>query len=161
MRIIALGVGLLVWVACAPHSASPLHSQTATLTRSDAEQVMLRADDLRRQAFERSGPAPLTDMFAGRALQRLQGQADSHELRSVREEERVFSRDLVFWDPAANEAVLQVVAEGRLVSPDQPNPPWSATVRQWWARLQNVEGWKVVDQEDLPPDRWRPVTPYP
>lgn len=74
----------------------------------------------------------------------------------MREEERSSSRELVFWDPVAYEAVLQVVAEHRLVSRDQPNPGWSATVRQWWARLENVDGvWKVVDQEDLPPDRWR------
>jgi len=156
MRIIALGVGLLVWVACAPHSASPLHSQTATLTRSDAEHLMLRADDVRRFAFELPGTTSLSGIFGGSALQRLQAETQSLGLRGMREEERSSSRDLVFWDPVAHEAVLQVVAERRLVTPDLPNPPWSGTVRQWWARLQNVGGsWKVVEQQDLPPDRWR------
>ena len=74
----------------------------------------------------------------------------------MHEEERGLSRDLVFWDPVAEEAVLQVVAQRRLVTQDQPDPPWSATVRQWWGRVRNVDGtWMVVDQEDLPPDRWR------
>ena len=77
-------------------------------------------------------------------------------MQGMSEEERSSSRELVFWDPLAGEAVLQVVAERRLVSPDQPNPPWSSTAGQWWARLQNVGGsWLVVDDQDLPPDRWR------
>ena len=94
--------------------------------------------------------------LGGPALVRLQAQSQSFGRRGIREEERSSSRDIVFWDPIANEGVLQVVATRRLVTRDQPNPPWSATVRQWWSRLQIVEGtWKVVEQEDLPPDRWR------
>ncbi len=77
-------------------------------------------------------------------------------MQGMSEEERSSSRDLVFWDPLADEAVLEVAAERRIVSPDQPNPPWSSTARQWWARLQNVGGsWLVVDDQDLTPDRWR------
>jgi hypothetical protein len=56
--------------------------------------------------------------------------------------------------------VLQVVAQGRLVTPDQPSPAWTPTVRQWWARLEYAEGrWWIVDQEDLRPDRWRALPP--
>lgn len=117
---------------------------------------MLRADDVMRRAFESPGSAGLWDAFGSPALQRLQAQSQGLVRRGMREEERGARRDLVFWDPVAGEAVLQVVAEKRLVTRDQPNPPWSATVRQWWAHLQNVDGsWKVVDEEDLPPDRWR------
>ena len=117
---------------------------------------MLRADDVRRLAFELPGPTSLSGVFGGSALQRLQAQIQSLGLRGVREEERTSSREMVFWDPVASEAVLQVVAERRLVTPDLPNPPWSATVLQWWARLQNVAGsWEVVEQQDLPPDLWR------
>lgn len=64
------------------------------------------------------------------------------------------------WDPHADEAVLQVVAQRRIVTSDQPDPAWAATVRQWWARLQHADGsWWVVEQQDLSPDRWRPDAP--
>jgi len=69
-------------------------------------------------------------------------------------------RALVSWDPHADEAVLQVVAQRRIVTSDQPDPAWAATVRQWWARLQHADGsWWVVEQQDLSPDRWRPDAP--
>jgi len=158
-RILAMGAALAL-LACNPPGATPVIHQAASLSRSDAEQLMLRADDARRLAFEFPGTTTLSDAFGSSTLQRLQAQSQSLALRGMREEERSSSRDLVFWDPVTYEAVLQVVAERRLVTPDQPNPGWSATVRQWWARLENLDGvWKVVDQEDLPPDRWRPVSP--
>jgi len=146
-------------VACHPAGTTPA-TQASSLSRIDAEQVMLRADDLMRLAFEFPDTTHLSEAFGRSALQRLQAQSHSLGMRGMREEERSPSRDLVFWDPVAQEAVLEVVAERRLVTRDQPNPPWSATVRQWWARLQNIEGsWKVVDEEDLPPDRWRTGSP--
>jgi hypothetical protein len=153
--MLAMGAALAL-LACNPPGATTASHQPASLSRSDAEQLMLRADDLRRLAFEFPGPTTLSDAFGGPALVRLQAQSQSFGRRGIREEERSSSRDIVFWDPIANEGVLQVVATRRLVTRDQPNPPWSATVRQWWSRLQIVEGtWKVVEQEDLPPDRWR------
>jgi hypothetical protein len=131
-----------------------------SLSRADAEQLMLRADDVRRLAFKSPRGADLSDVFGRSALQRLQAQSQGLGQRGMSQQERSWSRDLVFWDPVAGEAVLQVAAETRFVTRDQPNPPWSATVRQWWARLQFIDGsWKVVDQQDLPPDRWRPVAP--
>jgi hypothetical protein len=123
---------------------------------------MLRADELRRLAFEFPGNANLAHAFGGSALRKLEAQSESFSRRGLREEERSQTRALVFWDPVAAEAVLQVVAETRLVSHDQPNPAWTRTLRQWWARLQVMNGdWRVVDQENLPPDRWRHVAPAP
>ncbi len=121
---------------------------------------MVRADELRREAFEVSASAALSKAFSGSALRTLESQSQNLAIRHLRVEERIESRVLVFWDPLADEAVLQVITEQRAVSTDDPNPPWSGTVRQWWARLQSVAGsWKVVEQEDLPPDRWRPAVP--
>ena len=147
-------------LACNPPGPTSATQQPARLSGADAEQLMLRADDARRLAFEFPGNTTLSDSFGRSALQRLQAQSQSLGLRGMREEERSSSRDIVFWDPVAHEAVLQVVAERRLVTPDQPDPSWSATVRQWWARLQNLNGsWMIVEQDDLPLDRWRQVVP--
>jgi hypothetical protein len=159
VRLLAIGAAFACLACNAPAGTTAAH-HPPSLSRSDAEQLMLKADDVRRLAFELPGTTSLSGVFGGSALQRLQVQTQSLGLRGMREEERSSSRDLVFWDPVADEAVLQVVSERRLVSADQPNPAWSATVRQWWARLQKVgDRWLVVDEEDLPPDHWRPVAP--
>ena len=159
VRTLAIGA-VFALLACSSPGATTASHQPASLSRGDAEQLLLRADDLRRLAFEFPGPTTLSDAFGGPALVRLQAQSQSFGRRGIREEERSSSRDIVFWDPVAHEAVLQVVAERRLVTPDQPNAPWSATVRQWWARLQNLNGsWMIVEQDDLPLDRWRQVVP--
>jgi hypothetical protein len=61
----------------------------------------------------------------------------------------------------AGEAVLQVAAQVRLVSAEQPEPPWSSTLRQWWSRLAfHAGGWVVVDDRDLSPDQWRLATTW-
>jgi hypothetical protein len=130
------------------------------MSMSDAERLMLRADDIKRSAGDAAATARLSEVFAGPALQRLQAQAQAMVRRSVREEERNVTRTLIFWDPRAGEAVLQVVAESRLVTSDRPNASWAAIVRQWWARIEYASGsWWVVDQGDLPPDRWRVASP--
>ena len=114
---------------------------------------MLRAEDIKRSS---AGQAGLAGVFRGRALQLLGAQAESLERRGIRVEERNASRTLVFWDARAAEAVLEVIVQRRIVSRDDPNPGWIATVRQWWARLQFAYGgWWIVDQQDLTPDRWR------
>jgi hypothetical protein len=159
LRIVAMAAALAL-LACTPPRASTAMHPSGGLSRSDAEHLMLRADDVMRLAFEFPGTTTLSGTFGRSALERLQAQSQSLSLRGMREEQHTSSRELVFWDPVGQEAVLQVVAEIRLVTRDQLNPPWSATIRQWWARLQNVDGsWKVVEQEDLPPDRWRPAVP--
>jgi hypothetical protein len=154
--ILALGTALLM-VACSAHVAATTRPSPPTLSRDEAEHLILRADDLRRQAFEFPGTA-LPNAFAGSALTMLEEQSQNLGRRGLREDERNLSRELVSWDSISAEGVLQVAAERRLLSPDQLSPPWSATVQQWWVRLQFVKGnWKVVDQEDLPPDQWRSV----
>jgi hypothetical protein len=71
-------------------------------------------------------------------------------------QERERSALIVFFDPATNEVVIEVRALHRLVTPMAQEPPWAATVRQWWARLGFIGGrWLVIDQADLPPDKWR------
>lgn len=151
---------VFVLFACAPSAATVANRQAPPMSRSDAERLMLRADDIKRSARDSPATARLSAVFAGPALQRLQAQAQAMVRRSVREEERNFTRTLIFWDPRAGEAVLQVVAESRLVTSDRPNASWAAIVRQWWARIEYSNGsWWVVDEADLPPDRWRVASP--
>ena len=154
--VAALAIG-----ACSADGASTPRPQPSPLGRIDVLQLLLRADQIKHLAFG-AGTASLADAFGGRALQRLKSEIQSARRLAVREEERNATRTLVFWDPKAGEAVLQVVAERRLVTPDQPDPLWATTIRQWWARLQYADGaWCVVDQQDLAPDRWRRVAPSP
>jgi hypothetical protein len=148
---------VLLTVACAGATTQELPFPPR-LSRVQAEQVMLRADDLRRAALESPGSVSLSDAFGGPALSRLTAQSQTLRLRQARMEERTSSRELVFWDPLAREAVLQVAAERRIVTADDPHAGWSSTVLQWWARLQRVgDSWVVVDDQELPPDRWRPA----
>jgi hypothetical protein len=156
-RILALAA-CLVLCTCAPRNTSAHH--LPSLSRADAEQLMLRADDIRRVALSDLSADRLSEVFRGRALQMLEAQAQVLDRRGIRAEERSASRALVFWDPSVGEAVLEVVAERRFVPTDEPDQAWTATVRQWWARLQSADGrWWVVDQQDLPPDRWRQSRP--
>ena len=147
---------LLVCNCSSDHGASSPH--LPALDRPVAEQVVLRADDARRDALMAADPAGLTALFRGRALQMLQAQVQAMRQRGLRLEERDSSRTLVFWDPRAQEVVLQVEAQRRLVTPDDADPAWTATVWQAWSRLDYVDGaWWIVDDADLTPDRWRPV----
>jgi hypothetical protein len=152
--MLALAAGILM-CGCSASGAQTSDRVPQPLSRFSAEQLMLRADDIKRAAFASPGTAKLEEAFRGRALKLLNDQARSMTLRSLRLEEQASTRSLVFWDPGPGEAVLQVAAERRLLTPDQPDPAWAATVRQWWGRLQYADGsWWVVDQEELPPDRW-------
>jgi hypothetical protein len=150
----------LIICACSAGGPKPAALPPPPPTWLGAEQLMLRADDAMRHALDHPSGDGLAEAFRGPALQILESQAATMAVRGLRDEERSPARTLVFWDPRAREAVLQVVAQHRLLAPDQPNPAWVATARQWWARLQYAEGsWWVVDQEDLTPDRWRDVPP--
>lgn len=146
-------MGTVLVCACSAERAGHA-SQPPRLSESDAERLMLRADEIKLSP--RAGKGGLADVFGGRALQVLVAQAESLERRGLRIEERNTARRLVFWDPRAGEAVLEVIAERRIANRDDPNPGWVATVRQWWAQLQFADGgWRIVDQQDLSPDRWR------
>lgn len=126
------------------------------LDRASAEAVVLKADTTRRAAFADSDPDALSAAFRGKALHVLQAQVQRMRDRGLRPQERNPILAVVSWDPRAAEVVLQVEAEHRLVTVDQANPPWAATVRQWWSRLARDKGeWWVVEQADLAPDHWR------
>jgi hypothetical protein len=152
--LLAIGAAVVI-CSCSGESARVVDPPPA-LGRGEVERLMLRADDSRREVFAAIEAASLQGVFRGPALRMLEAQVARMVLRGVRAEERNSSRTLVFWDPGANEAVLQVVGQGRLLTPDDPDPPWASTVRQWWARLgYATRTWWVVDQADLAPDRWR------
>ena len=153
--MLVIGAVLLVCTCCAV-GAQAVDSQAPPPTRTEVERLMLRADDIKR--LSEAGMPGLAEAFRGRALQVLQAQALGLGRRGQRAEERNAMRDLVHWDPSALEAVLQVTAQRRLVTSENPNPGWAATVRQWWVRFEFVGGrWWIADQRDLPPDAWRPV----
>jgi hypothetical protein len=153
--MLAIGTVMLICTCCAV-GAEAVDRQAPAPTRAEAERLLLRADDIKRVSD--AGTAGLADVFRGRALLVLQAQAQALGRRGQRIEERNATRDLVLWDPRALEAVLQVAAQRRLVTADDPNPGWAATVRQWWTRLELAGGrWWIADQRDLTPDTWRPV----
>ena len=155
----AIGAALLICTCSADGAKTPTQLPPP-LSSTGAEQVMLRADDIKRLAGD--GTAGLANAFRGRALQVLEAQAQSLDRRGMRVQERNTVRALAFWDPHALEAVLQVLAQRRVLTPDDPNPVWAATVGQWWARLQFADGtWWIVDQQDLTPDRWRSMPTDP
>jgi hypothetical protein len=155
-KVLSLGIAMVI-CGCSGEAVRTV-DQPPALSRIDVEHLLLRADDTRSDAFKAPPPDQLRNVFRGRALELLAGQAGSMGQRGIHEEERNASRTLIFWDPRAQEAVLQVIAKRRLVTPDDPDPPWGSTVRQWWARLEYADGrWWVVDQQDLAPDQWRSV----
>ena len=98
--VLAFGVVVLM-VACSASGATSAHPGPPALSWSQAEQLMMRADDLRRQALESPGGASLDEVFSGFALRKLESQSQSLGARGIRDEERSSSRELVFWDPYA------------------------------------------------------------
>ncbi|MEA2629287.1 MAG: hypothetical protein QOJ10_1747 [Chloroflexota bacterium] len=153
--MLVIGAVLLVCTGCAG-AAQAVDTQAPPPTRTEVERLILRADDIKRQS--EAGTPGLAEAFRGRALQILEAQAQALGRRGQRAEERNATRDLVHWDPLALEAVLQVAAQRRFVTTENPDPGWAATVRQWWVRFEFVGGrWWIADQRDLPPDAWRPV----
>ena len=152
-------VAILLLGACAgPRPAETLRLP-AQLDRLVAEQVVLGADEALEAAMADLDSTRLDLFFSGRALETLVDQVGWMRARGIRSEERSAQRVVASWDGGANEVVIQVEAEHRLLSLEQPKPPWSGSVRQWWARLGFGAGaWRVVDDRDLPPDQWRAVT---
>jgi hypothetical protein len=152
--MLASGAVLLVCTCCAADGQA-VDRQAPPPTRTEVARLMLRADDIKR--LSEAGTPGLAEAFRGRALQVLEAQAKALGRRGQRAEERNAVRDLVHWDPLALEAVLQVAAQRRLVTSEDPNPGWAATVRQWWVRFEFGGGrWWIADQRDLPPDAWTP-----
>jgi hypothetical protein len=154
----ALLIVLIVGGCSARQATAERHPapSLAALDRAGAEAVVLKADAARRAAFADLGAGGLMGSFRGKALRVLKAQVQRMRDRGLRLEERNPVLAVVFWDARAAEVVLQVEAEHRLVTVDQADPPWAATVRQWWSRLASADGgWWVVDQNDLAPDQWR------
>ncbi len=152
--LLASAIVLLVCGCFGGRADGPI--SVPVLTWTGAEQLALEADGARRAAFADLQPVRLATIFRGPALQALGKQVLRMGQRGIRLEERDPVRSLLFWDSRAHEAVLEIVAQDRLVSADQPDPIWAATTRQWWTHLDfQGGGWWVVDQQDLTPDRWR------
>ena len=153
MRIALVCLTLLV-AGC----AMPAHMPAAVrplLSRDEAERMALKGDELVRAALAGNGADPLFSAFRGRALTTLRLQVARLTERGVLIEERSVSRRLVRFDPASGEAILTVSSEYRMTTRQEINPPWAATERQWWVRFEFDAGtWWIVDQENLPPDRW-------
>ncbi len=155
MRWLLLGA-LLTLVGCG--SAAPARPE---LSPPEAQRLALDADDRRRQAFGEANPAPLQDAFRGPSLAAAEARVAGLSRRRQRLEERPALRCVVHWRAGASpELVLEVRGQRRLVGPRQPDPPWSKEVRQWWLRLEPGGGrWWVVEDRELPPDRWWPPGP--
>ncbi len=125
-----------------------------------AEKIASRADETMRTAMAARDPTALSSAFAGPALRALLDQLDWFRERGMSLEERNPRRALVAWDGARDEVVIQVEAQDRLVSADQPDPPWSNALHQRWMRIGLIDGeWRVVGEKELTPDQWRsPLT---
>jgi len=129
-----------------------------TLQLPVAMQLLEAADAMRAEALATMTVSELLSVYRGAALKALQRRVQAMTMRGVRLEERSAVRVLVSLDASHEVGVLQVEAFDRLVTPDQPDPAWSATVRQVWSQLGYAQGrWWVLDQQDLSPDRWVPA----
>jgi hypothetical protein len=147
--------------ACSRGGAETQPAPSVLLDRAAADVVVAGAEAAMQQALAGLNVARLPSHFAGHALQRLIDRVGWMRTRGLRLQERSSRRALVSWDMNAGEAVLQVAAQVRLVSAEQPEPPWSNTLRQWWSRLAfHAGGWVVVDDRDLSPEQWRPATTW-
>lgn len=144
-------------VACAGCVGPPAGTAAAapSLAQAAAERVAMAADQALRAAMAGTDPTSLAAIFRDPALATLRMQAHRLEKRGVRIEDRHVTRQLVFFDARDLEAVLAVESQHRVVSPDEADSGWAASARQWWMRFAFEAGaWWIIDQEDLPPDRW-------
>jgi hypothetical protein len=154
-RLIPWLAVLFMGVACAPpHLSIPRSSPE--LGSVTAGTLALYADEVKAAALAEDRADALAEVFSGRALNLLETQVQRFSANHLHLQERERSVLVVFFDAATKEVVLEVRAFHRLVTPTSLQPPWAATVRQWWARLEFIGGrWWVGDQADLPPDQWR------
>lgn len=136
----------------------PAHVPAAirpALARDDAERLAFKGDDLLRAALAGHGADPLGTVFRGKALTALRLQVARLTERGVQIDERSVSRRLARFDAVSGEGILAISSEYRLTTRDELNRPWAATERQWWMRFDFQAGsWWIVEQENLPPDRW-------
>ena len=148
---------LLVMAACGVPAAgpSPLRSQ---LSAAEAEALLVRADDARAGALAGSGPAQeLSDSFAAGALKVTRARVKILRERGQRHQSQPVRRQLVHFSVSGGgaEAVLEVRARERSLQSGEPEGAWANTLRQWWARLEpGSGGWRIVEDHDLPPERW-------
>jgi len=155
MRRLVELTALVVCISSACGASQAAAPASPTLDRQTALGVASRADELASQALDGGGVADLASVFGGPALQQLQSRATTMAGRGFRLEERAVTRSLVSWDPRVPDAILQVEALDRLITPDAPDPAWAATERQVWSRFEHTAaGWQVVETRDLSPDRW-------
>ena len=154
-RIISWLAVLFFSVACGPpHVALPHFAPQ--LGSVAAATLVLHADEVKAAALAEDRADALAGTFSGRALSSLELQVQRFSTNHLHLQERERSALVVFLDSASNEVVIEVRALHRLVTPAAQDPPWAATVRQWWVRLGFIGGrWLVIEQADLPPDKWR------
>ncbi len=152
MKKVAL-IAAVGFTACSA-AAAPL-ARVPLLDRTAVARVVVAADEARATAFSQLDASILVRWFRDPALATLQARVAVMNARGVRVEEQSAARTLLAWDPQADEAVLEVEAEDRVVTADRASK-WSGTLRRWWSRLAFEQGsWWIVAEQDLPPDRWR------
>jgi hypothetical protein len=150
--IVAVALALVCTGCFAPPAGPPA---APALDRAAAARLAMAADGALRSAMAGAAEADLTRFFREAALVALRSQADRLAQRGVRVEEMNVVSRLLFFDPHALEGVLAVESQHRLVTPDEAAVAWAAAFREWWVRFAFAAGaWWIVDQQDLPPDRW-------
>lgn len=162
LAILALAGGLGCAVpAGAVHvnRSSPVEAPAAVLGEGSVPDMLLGADAARRRALALADPTGLEAWFGGRALAALRERTTREARRGARLEDEPDQRRVVHVraDRRQGEGVVALRGRARLLLPGRPEPPWTGSVRQWWARLAaSAGGWRVVEEQDLPPERWWP-----
>ena len=153
-RLIAIALLAAIVGACGSTAAVPA-VMAPVLPQAAAEKLMDSADAARSEALATAGSQRLAQVFRNPALKALTDRVDAMALRGLRLEEKSAVRSPVAFDPVGLDGILRVVAFDRLITPDQSDPAWSATVREVWSRFEYAGGrWWVADEKDLSPDRW-------
>ena len=151
---------LLLGGGCGGASA-PQPAQPPVLAAAEAEDLLIRADDARSAALagNQGGTQP-TEAFAGPSLVSLTTRVRFLRQRGLRAEVEPQSRRLVHLAPNGGsvEAVLEVKARERRLSAGAEPGKWAQTLRQWEVRISRLDGgWRIVEDHDLPPERWWPT----
>ena len=148
---------LLLLAACGAPSAAPSPPRSQ-ISAAEAEALLIRADDARAGALAGSGLGQeLSDSFAAGALKVTRARVKIFRERGQRHQVEPVRRQLVHFSASDGvaEAVLEVRARERSLQAGEPEAAWANTLRQWWARLEpGSGGWRIVEDHDLPPERW-------